>query len=377
MDELFELEQELNETNEEEEIIQTDNPFFSIPTKPFIKFLQVATKFAWRTGRDLTSKSVTLTLDDNKENVICRATDFDNYFSLSIPVLKTSNQSLKEPLILNTQNLIKFIRLCKNSITFMRGLDGSNPHILVCGQWVQVEPIETESSIYINNDIIGDKYNTTLPVLANLISVVSSGTNPKDRVINFTNKGIYLSHFWSMINVEYESPIDFTLTEREASILRFMTNGDKDRDITIFKTNSDLARIGFMTPTATFLIIHRTPENVKDIKFDTKFSIEVETSLLNKIVKISEDIPTSSNKLGFKYNNGFSIIVKSTLSSISYPIPVLKHGVIPELETSIIQTSTVANLLKPITEDVVNITWNENKLYISSPSVKISLEIER
>ena len=381
MDDFFNIPMEDFENEEvaEETQIETENPFFSISTVQLLKFLQLAEKFAWRTGRDLTSKSVTLTLTEDKSTVLCRATDFDNYLTYKISVLNTSSQKLDDTLIFSTKTLKRLCDMCrkfKGNTTIMKGLNDSNPSILIMGQWVTVETVETEASLYINNDAIKDTYTLPSIKLSSLIPVVAVGANPKDRQINVFSDNISMSYLWSKIRIKNTSPIEYVLTAREAKMLEYIIS--KSDSMEVFLTNSDLPRIGFSTDIATLLMIYRKPEPLKMYIPEHSFHIEIDASILNKIIQISDTLSqNATSQIMLEFNEHFICTVVSSLSSTPYTIPSLNVGRVPTLSKVPVQTALLKNALMPITSDNVSIFWNETTLYITSVKEEVSIDFVR
>lgn len=353
------------------EKVPTEDPYWILPSSELSSFLQLASLFSWRSGRDLTSKSVSLTTSSDKFYVECRATDFDNYLLYRIPI--TVEKPIPQCLIFPTATLLKIIKLCPKTFIIKQG-EGS-PCALILGQWVELESLILDPSLYLNNDPIQTQGQFYIPkLLTNLIPIVSSAVIPKDRNLYFYPSTLQCTYLWATLQVNSSTPVPFILSAREASLLKVLSNGI----ITVGLTESDLPRLSLSTEQVNLLIIYRKPESSYTSLDFPDFSLEVDPASLYSLVQLSETLPSSSGILQFQYNQSEGMIITycSKLSNTVYNIPCNIQGTPTELNPSMLQTKILKQLLKPLGNSVIKLSWSTSTLFIQSGDVKLSILFE-
>lgn len=378
MDDLFDLESidlsALPSTGiQDSEIIPTDDPYLSIPTSNLAQFLQLASKFSYKSGLDPVSKSVSISVSPEKKSVFCRSTNFDSYLEMEIPLNKPSETPIQNTLIFYTTTLAKLIKLSPNYLTFSQK-DSELPSMLVMGEWIPVEPVTLDAHLFINQDNVVNEHSIEPPPLKDIISIASTGVSPKDRMINVTKSGVVLTHLWSAIQLPYTSPIAYSLTATEAGIVKVLTSNTQS--ITISLTESDLPRIVFKTPTSKLCLIHRNPEQVPEINLP-RFSVSFDVPALVQLLRLSENLPSSTGNLKFKYDKGLSITFISKLAQNEFSINSTSLGNIESLSSSTLQSKMISLMLKPLISEGLSLTWDETTLYLSSSLGKAQILFEK
>ena len=353
------------------EAIPTDDPYWQIPSSELAIFLQLASLFSWRSGRDLTSKSVSLTTSTDKAFLECRATDFDTYLLYKIPL--TGQKPIPQCLIFPTSTLVKLVKLCPKHLVIKQG-QGS-PSSLILGQWVEIEPIILDPSLYINTDPIQPKGQFEVPkLLSSLIPIASSAVVPKDRNLQFFTEALQCTYLWSTIQVESPTPVSFILSARESNLLKALSSDTIQLGI----TESDLPRLSLSTERSTLLLIHRKPENpITQFNFP-EFYIEIDPSILHSLVQLSETLPSSSGLLQFQYTetDGMIITYCSKLSNTPYTVSCNTHGKPTALDPSMLQTKILKQLLKPLGNKPIKLSWDSTTLFVQSEEAKLSIQFE-
>lgn len=353
------------------EAIPTDDPYWKISSSELAIFLQLASLFSWRSGRDLTSKSVSLTTSADKAYLECRATDFDTYLLYRIPLI--GQNPIKQGIIFQTSTLVKLIKLSPKHLVIKQG-QGS-PSSLILGQWVEIEPIILDPSLYINSDTVQVKGTFKIPkLLTSLISITSSAVVPKDRNLQFYTDALQCTYLWSTLQINAETPIPFILSSRESTLLKSLVSDN----IQVGITESDIPRLSFSTDRVSLLLIHRTPESPIN-QFDLpEFDVEVDPSTLHSLVQLSETLPSSSGLLQFQYtqSDGMVITYCSKLSNTNYSVSCNIHGKPVNLVPSMLQTKILKQLLKPMDNKSIKLSWNESTLFIQSEEAKLSIQFE-
>lgn len=378
MDDLFDLESidisALPSTGmQESQDIPTDQPYLSIPTANLAQFLQLASKFSYKSGLDPVSKSVSLAVSQEKTSVVCRATNFDSYLEMEIPLNNPSQTPITNTLIFYTTTLAKLIKLSPNYLTFAQQDASQLPTMLVMGEWVPVEPVTLDPHLFINQDSIVNEQSIEPPPLKDIISIASTGVSPKDRMINVTKTGIVLTHLWSAIQLPYTSPISYSLTATEAGIVKVLTANTQSLSISL--TESDLPRIVFKTPVSKLCLIHRSPEQVPDITLP-RFSVSFDIPALVQLLRLSENLPSSTGTLQFKYDKGLFITFMSKLAQNEFSIYSTCLGNVEKLESSTLQSKMISLMLKPLVADGLSLTWNETTLFLTSSLGKAQIQFE-
>lgn len=379
MDDLFDLDSvdlsALPSTNTQGSLeIPTEDPYLSIPSSHLAQFLQLASKFSYKSGLDPVSKSVSISVSSSNDSVVCRATNFDSYLEVEIPLNKPSNTPIKQPLIFYTSTLAKLIKLSPSYLTFSQKEVTQLPNMLVMSEWIPVEPVSLDPNLFINQDPVKKEQSIEPPPLKDIIPIVSAGISPKDRSISVTKTGVVLTHLWSAIHIPYTSPISYSLTATEAGIVKTLTSNTQS--LTVALTESDLPRIVFKTPTSKLCLIHRTPEQVPEINLP-RFSVSFNVNSLIQILRLSEILPSSTGELQFKYDKGLVITFNSKIKPTPFCIATECLGNVESLETSTIQAKMVSLMLKPLITEGLSLTWNESTLYLTSSVGKAQINFEQ
>lgn len=349
--------------------------YWSFPTPSFSQFLSMASLFNWRSGRDLTSKSVSLSLSEDRTKVECRATDFDTYLLFSIPV--ESANPINKPIVFTTSTLIKLVKLCSEQVVIAQSNDEERPKFLIMGQWVDVEPVVLDHHIYINSDPVEKKGDVIIPtLLSSIIPIASSSTVPKDRSVNFYPNSIQSTCLWSSVHVDFETPIPFTLTSRECILLKSLVD---ETALEVGVTQSDLIRLVIKSGNSTVWFIYRDPEKSQQGIPESKFKVVVDLDSLLKLAKLSETLPSSTGilKLSWNNDNGLVFTYCNKLKDTNFPFKSIVEGNPSVLEASSLQTKILKQLLKPISESKVDLYWDNSTLYLSAGKVQVSIPFER
>ena len=347
--------------------IPTTDPYWQIPTPVLSTFLQLASLFSWRSGRDLTSKSVSLTLSEDRTTLECRATDFDTFLLHKIPL--TGQTPIPGNLIFPTQTLLKLTKLCPKTLVIKQG-EGS-PSALIMGQWVEIEPIILDPSLYVNTDPVTQSGSLSFDGITSLIPIASSAVVPKDRNISFYSSSIQCTYLWSTIQVKASSPLQFILSSREATLLKSLSG-----DVQVGVTQSDLPRLSLSTPSTTILVIYRKPEAEESTINIPPFHLEIDPAILHSLVQLSETLPSSSGLLQLQYTDSLVITYCSKLSNTQYSVSSNLQGQPTVLEAESIQTKILKQLLKPLGNRTIKMSWDTTTLYLSSDQATVSIQFE-
>lgn len=346
----------------------TEDPYWKVDSVQLRQFLQLASSFTWRVGRDLTSKSVSIGY--NEGNLICRATDFDSYLEYKIQNL--SDKPILNTLIFPTATLLKVA-----SITsfFILKQSTEGIFILLFGKWIPLESVDLDSSQYINEDPIEEHGCFTIPDnMSQLYQISSSAMIPKDRNIVFTPNLIQSTLLWSVIQLSIDSTLSLSwvLTSREALLLKaFKTS------VSVGVTKSDLPRIVLSSPTCKLYFIHRIPEsNVIDIILPDN-GIRVMKSGINDLVAMSDNLPNSLGKLLFKYDNHLMITYCSKICDTEYTIPSTAITTSPaSLKEAAIQCTMLKQVMKVFSSSILSLYWDDSSLYLKDEGVEARILFE-
>ena len=371
MEDLFDIDSvditslESTEDSTEIEAVPTEEEYWKFPKDALASFLQLASQFSWRSGRDLTSKSVSLSTSEDRTQLICRATDFDSYLSVKIPL--QSPNPISTTVIFPTSTLLKCIPQCPKTMVLKKDA------FLVMGQWVGIESIILDPTLFINSDPIDQKGDIHLPSISSIIPIASSATVPRDRNIRFYTDSIQSTCLWTELRIPFTSPVDFLLSAREATLLKSL-----GKDLSLGVTHSDIPRLVLQTPTITLWILYREPESKDSAPVLPDWSIQVEQSSLSQLVSLSESLPSSTGLLQFQYTQeqGFVVTYTSKLSNNPFTLPVEVNGSPEPLSPSMVQTKILKLYLKSLTEKVLDISWDSSTLFFRIPQCTVALKWE-
>lgn len=347
------------------------DPYWKIPTSELNSFLTLASLFSWRTGRDLTCKSVCLSLSQDRSYLECRATDFDTHLMFKIPILSTN--PITKTLIIQTSSLLKLVKLSSKELVIRYKDDVSG--VMILGQWVDVDTVDIDPSLYKKEDPVMIKGSFSIPkVLNTLIPLVSSATIPRDRNLSFYSSVLQCTYLWSTLHVSLATPIPFIISSREASLIKNLPSSEVSLGI----TESDLPRLSFSTDKISLLLIYRKPESDLNSFNIPDFKVCLDYGILQSLIQLSETLPSSMGLLQFKYNkdSGFIITYCSKLSDTEYPISCDIIGDPIELPSSTIQTKTLRQLIKPLCNGLLALSWDLTTLYVQSSESRISIRFE-
>ena len=316
----------------------------------------------------MTAKSVSLTTSEDKDAIIARATDFDSYLEVKIPL--TSTRPISSTLIFPTTSLQKTIQQCGKVVVMKKD------SFLFMGKWIGIESVVLEPSAFIQSDPVEYKDNITLPNLTNLVPIASSASIPRDRNLRFYKDFIQTTCLWTELRIPFKSQIPFILSAREASLLAKM-----DKDIRIGITQSDLPRLVFKSSSSTLWVLYRSvEEETSKIEMPDWF-IRTEYNQFAKIVSLSDTQSSSSGLLQFQYSeqNQFIVTYTSRLNNASFILSTEAEGDPNIMEPSSIQTKILKMYIKPLLSPTLKISWNNQVLYIANndSSVIVALRFER
>ena len=371
MDDIFDLDsvnlEALSEGEEEVviEAVPTEEEYWKFPTDALASFLQLASQFSWRSGRDLTSKSVSLSTSEDRTTLVCRATDFDSYLSVKIPL--QSSKPISTTLIFPTSTLIKLVPLSPKSMVMKKDA------VLIMGQWVGVETTILDPHSFIQEDPVEMSGNITLPNLSSVIPIANSASVPRDRNIRFYKDSIQSTCLWTELRIPFNSPVSFTLSSRETNLLTKL-----GKELKVGVTQSDLQRLVFESPTTTLWLLYREPDTQESSIDTPDWKLQIEHPALSKIVAMSETLPSSSGLLQFQYTNQFIVTYTSRLSNTPFTLSSVSTGTPTQLQPSTVQTKILKLYLKPLNSDTLYISWDSTALYLSNSdsSVKVSMKWE-
>ena len=352
-----------NNSVQDVEDVPTIEEYWSFPKEDLASFLQLASLFSWRGGRDLTAKSVSLSTSDDGTHLICRATDFDSYISVKIP-LKSDNP-ITQIVIFPTTTLLKCIPQCSKTMVLKKDA------FLVKGQWVGIEPVVLDPHLFINSDPIIQMGELHIPSLTSLIPIASSSTIPRDRNIRFYKDYIQSTYLWTEIRIPFSSSMDFILSAREASLVKSI-----GRDINLGITHADIPRLVIQSPTTTLWIIHREPETKNTDISLPEWSLQMDSSELSRLVSMSESLPSSTGILQFEYANDFIITYTSKLTNNPFVIPVQITGTPTQLSPSNIQAKILKMYIKSLSDKYINVSWDSTSLFFQCSQCTVALKWE-
>ena len=182
MDDLFNVDQMDTESLDDSQVsipISENEPYWQVETSRISLFLSLSSLFSWRSGTDLTSKSVCLSIGEDPSILLCHSTDFDTYLEFSLP--QASTNPIRETLIFPTATFIKLVKLSSKTITIKYS---GSPSVLIMGQWIPIESITVNAS-FVNNDPLSPIGSYTVPQIADIIPILTSAVIPKDRNLLF------------------------------------------------------------------------------------------------------------------------------------------------------------------------------------------------
>lgn len=355
----------MQETLIEQVEVPTDEEYWQFPTDSLSSFLQLASQFNWRSGRDITAKSVSLCTSSDNTKLVCRATDFDSYLEAMIPL--NSSRPITQTLVFPTATLQKCIPQCNKTMVMKKDA------FLVMGQWVGIESVSIDPNLFINNDQIEQKGDIHIPSLAAIIPIVSSASVPRDRNIRFYSDSIQTTCLWTELRIPFTSPLQFTLNARQATLLKTL-----GKDLRIGLTKADIPRIVIQSDEYTLWFLHREPDIGLSQVTIPEWSIKIDYEILSRIVSLSESHPASTGLLQFAYSDNLTITYTSKLSNNSFEIPMELNGSPSSLSPSMVQTKILKMYLKSLDPkgESLNISWDSSSLFFYSSSCTVMLRWE-
>lgn len=374
MDDLFNLDQVNTESLDDSPVdvpVSTDDPCWQVETSRLSLFLSLSSLFGWRSGTDLTPKSVCLSVNESGDSLICRSTDFDTYLEFTIP--QTSTNPIRETLIFPTATFIKLVKLSSKTLTIK--YTGS-PSVLIMGQWIPIESITVNAS-FVNSDPTRLVGSYTVPLISDIIPILSSAVIPKDRNLLFCDSMVQSTQLWSVLQRKtVPLSVPFILTSREASLLKAISS--ETQEVKLYLTESDIPRLVIESDIAKLWLIYRKPESTPDILPPQLFSLKVEAQILTRLTNLSESLPNSNGNLEFNYTheNGLDITYCSKIGNTVFPIEAVIEGHPEDLSSSFIQTKLLKPLLKALGSGVLSLSWDTTRIYIYSDTSQVSIPFE-
>lgn len=274
-------------------------PHLTFLGKSFVKFLSLAHSFRWNSGKDLVSKSVSLTASGGK--LVCRATDLGSYLEYEIDLIDTSNV-LERPLIIASDLLVKLVKAAQQTI-IIKELDGQL-YFQIAGGWIPMETLFLNENTFICPDkftSIGSMNAVEYSdALTRFIPFIQSAMIPSDRCIKFEEDKAVASYMWAH-TVLRGSFVKSILKLRDAIFMRALLS-DSAEDIRVGRTTGEVSRLVYEGEGFRYYNLESSLDYDEVSISSPESSISVDYNQVVKLVTLSSELPSSLGKVGLSYD---------------------------------------------------------------------------
>lgn len=302
---------ELEETTKSEISLKTEYPYLIFKTDDLIRVINLCNKIIQPKSDNPIYNTISIVPVPAFKTVNFYVTNDLSHFCYQTELIGDSDKMLNETISISFINLQKIVRLAGNKVLiykkdngiYFRIIDGD---LLIDYRQVDMKYLtfpgiikEKIAELGINN--IGKIVNAALPLL-------TTELRGDVKRINFTGDRAYFNSSFYYLESLINSP-KISLSLRDAEFFNKLYKYYKDKQIQIFRVESNLSRLYLKIDNVSYMFINSinaiSPLLIDQIgKLMTPIEALVNYDRLNKIVSLATMLPSSTGNVGLSYQNG-------------------------------------------------------------------------
>ena len=353
--------------------VEIKEPHLKLSTKEFLEALKIAKSTISSNSKDLISRSALLKVEGGVLYLYC--TDFDIYLKLKLNILNTENL-ITDTVIFPVDSIMQLLKAVPSTTIISKKEDSY--YINLVGGSVILETHVVDESKFKFTDTMNksDKTinsNKLYSIIKDFSPLVSSAISPSEKRIVFSNK-VISTYMLSSISADLDLP-DLDLRVKDMSVLRQLTNLEKEEELSIYFGDNGRASIEGENFNYTFLTSDlKTNKTLLDILDKQNYSDGLFIDYLSfyKLIELSAELSYSTGKVNIKLEEDKCIVTFKTRKGNDSVLTLegLKEGSITQIEKEV-QSKLLRILLKSFSgSSQVKVNLTEESLIVTNENYK-------
>ena len=353
--------------------VEIKEPHLKLSTKEFLEALKIAKSTISSNSKDLISRSALLKVEGGVLYLYC--TDFDIYLKLKLNILNTENL-ITDTVIFPVDSIMQLLKAVPSTTVISKKEDSY--YINLVGGSVILETHVVDESKFKFTDAMNksDKTinsNKLYSIIKDFSPLVSSAISPSEKRIVFSNK-VISTYMLSSISADLDLP-DLDLRVKDMSVLRQLTNLEKEEELSIYFGDNGRASIEGENFNYTFLTSDlKTNKTLLDILDKQNYSDGLFIDYLSfyKLIELSAELSYSTGKVNIKLEEDKCIVTFKTRKGNDSVLTLegLKEGSITPIEKEV-QSKLLRILLKSFSgSSQVKVNLTEESLIVTNENYK-------
>ena len=353
--------------------VEIKEPHLKLSTKEFLEALKIAKSTISSNSKDLISRSALLKVEGGVLYLYC--TDFDIYLKLKLNILNTENL-ITDTVIFPVDSIMQLLKAVPSTTVISKKEDSY--YINLVGGSVILETHVVDESKFkfaeaMNKSDKTINSNKLYSIIKDFSPLVSSAISPSEKRIVFSNK-VISTYMLSSISADLDLP-DLDLRVKDMSVLRQLTNLEKEEELSIYFGDNGRASIEGENFNYTFLTSDlKTNKTLLDILDKQNYSDGLFIDYLSfyKLIELSAELSYSTGKVNIKLEEDKCIVTFKTRKGNDSVLTLegLKEGSITPIEKEV-QSKLLRILLKSFSgSSQVKVNLTEESLIVTNEDYK-------
>lgn len=295
-----------------------DVPALVVSSASWREILRLGTKLISSSARDFAAKSLHLSHEDGQ--LVARATDVNITFEVRLPlVMGDGMQVMEDPLVVPLETLRTVSQLLPSRVALLQLEDG--PEIQLLGGTMPLESYQVSVERYTT---AGEQWQKVGEVDAEALAAVidaklpmiSATINAAERRIIISRGTAYSTYMYAIEATELDCP-DFDLRIVDAVNLQAILQGRKGKitiEHSIPPTIDDVTYVAISGEDFRYVTLYsecKVPASMREMMAEEVKAdgVAVDTELLFRYVKLAEELPHSTGRLGLNFDQKGSLQV--------------------------------------------------------------------
>ena len=347
--------------------VEIKEPHLKLSTKEFLEALKIAKSTISSNSKDLISRSALLKVEGGVLYLYC--TDFDIYLKLKLNILNTENL-ITDTVIFPVDSIMQLLKAVPSTTVISKKEDSY--YINLVGGSVILETHVVDESKFkfaeaMNKSDKTINSNKLYSIIKDFSPLVSSAISPSEKRIVFSNK-VISTYMLSSISADLDLP-DLDLRVKDMSVLRQLTNLEKEEELSIYFGDNGRASIEGENFNYTFLTSDlKTNKTLLDIldKQDYTNGLFIDYLSFYKLIELSAELSYSTGKVLVSIRDDVCEVTFKTRKGNDSVLTLegLKEGSITSIEKEV-QSKLLRILLKSFSgSSQVKVNLTEESLIV-------------
>ena len=303
--------EDLEETVKSEINLQTEYPYLIFKTDDLIRAMNLCSKVVQPKSDNSVYNSVSIVPVPEFKTVNFYVTNDLSHFGYQTELIGEQDKMLNENISISFINLQKIVKLAGNKILLYKKDNNIYFRIIDGDLLIDYRPVDIKYLVFpgvikekiaeIGVDTIGKIINSALPLL-------NAELRGDVKRVNFTGERAYFNSSFYYLESKIVSP-KISLSLRDAEFFNKLYKYYKDKQIQIFRVESNLSRLYIKIDNISYMFINSinviSPLLIDQIgKLINPVEALVNYDRLNKIVVLATMLPSSTGNVGLSFQNG-------------------------------------------------------------------------